>query len=194
MPEQHQPGPGHPRPGQSEVAHAQAVRPEAGRPEAGQSAVTQAAAGRRPGWPDGATTAAVYAVLVLLGLAQGVFGAFFFAAGPVPLAAIIFDLLIFSTCLFGGWGARRPAGALAPAVGWFCATFVLAMSTPAGSIVITAGSAGEWFLFGGAASAAAGVVAGFVIWSRASAVRSGAIQSGAVRSGAVRSSTRRPRP
>lgn len=114
-------------------------------------------------------TAALYLVLLLFGLAQGVLGSFFYSAGPVPLAAIGFDLLLFATCLFGGWGTERPAGALMVAAGWLAATFTLALGTPAGSVVIVAGNAGQWFLFGGAASAAAGVVTAFVAWTRASA-------------------------
>ena len=37
-----------------------------------------------------------------------------------------------------------------PAVGWFIASFVMAMGTPGGSIVITNSGPGKWYLFGGA--------------------------------------------
>jgi hypothetical protein len=60
-----------------------------------------------------------------------------------------------------------------PAVGWFVAAFVLAMGTKGGSVLITNTSAGEWFLFGGAACAAAGALAAFARWSRTSARRRG---------------------
>jgi hypothetical protein len=42
---------------------------------------------------------------------------------------------------------------------------ILAMGTAGGSVLITNTGAGQWFLFGGAVCAAAGVVIGFVRWS-----------------------------
>jgi hypothetical protein len=106
-------------------------------------------------------------MLFLLGVAEGVVGSFHYSGGigPVPGAALGFDALILVTCLLAAWGMYRPVGGLMPAVGWFAASFVLAMRTPGGSIVITNTAAGKWFLFGGAACAAAGVVASFTIWS-----------------------------
>jgi hypothetical protein len=59
----------------------------------------------------------------------------------------------------------RTAGGLAPAVGWFLTAFLLASGTSGGSVVITASTAGTWFLFGGVVTTAAGLVAGFA-WSR----------------------------
>ncbi|GEM_PF-2243688 len=116
---------------------------------------------------DLAVTICGYLMLFLFGASQALLGAFFYSSGPVPLAAIAFDLAIFGTCVLGGWGMRRPAGGLAPAAGWFLAAFVLASGTPGGSILITATAAGSWFLFGGAATAAAGLVVAFTVWSRA---------------------------
>lgn len=116
--------------------------------------------------PGAGLTLLVYLALVLFGLAQGVVGAFYYGAGPAPAAAVAFDLAIFATCVLGGWGTRRSLGALAPAAGWLVATFVLALGTPSGSVIIAAGMAGEWFLFGGALGAAAGVVAGLLVRSR----------------------------
>jgi len=111
-------------------------------------------------------TIALYLALFLLGLAEAMVGAFFYSVGPVPLAAVGFDLAIAGTCLFGGWGMSRPSGGLAPAAGWLIGVFVLASGTPAGSVLITATRAGSWFLVGGAISAAAAVVAAFIVWTR----------------------------
>lgn len=111
-------------------------------------------------------TTLTYLALFLFGMAQGVLGAFFYNSGPPPLASLGFDAAIFATCLLGAWGTRRAAGGFVPAAGWFVAAFVLASGTRAGSVVITATSGGEWFLFGGAASAMAGVIVGFTRWSR----------------------------
>jgi hypothetical protein len=74
---------------------------------------------------------------------------------------------------------RRPLGALMPAVGWFVASFVLAMGTAGGSVLITNTSGGTWFLFGGALCAVAGVLVSFVLWSpaRARAARRGGSRS-----------------
>jgi hypothetical protein len=105
-------------------------------------------------------------MLFLLGVGQALVGAFFYSSGPVPLAAIGFDLAIFCSCVVGGWGMRRPLGGLAPAAGWFLAAFVLGSGTSGGSVLITASTAGTWFLFGGSACGAIGVVVVFTIWSR----------------------------
>jgi hypothetical protein len=123
-----------------------------------------APSGANPG-AGRAAAVGVYLTLLLFGAAQAVLGAFFFDSGPVPLAAIGFDVAIFGTCLLGGWGTRRSAGGLAPALGWFLTAFLLASGTSGGSVVITATAAGTWFLFGGAAATAAGLIVGFVLWS-----------------------------
>jgi hypothetical protein len=107
-----------------------------------------------------------YLALFLFGMAQGVLGAFFYNSGPPPLASLAFDLLILGTCLLGAWGTERAVGAFLPAAGWFIATFVLASGTSGGSVIVSATSGGEWFLFGGAAGAMIGVIAGFTIWAR----------------------------
>ena len=122
---------------------------------------------------------ACYAMLFVLGIAEGVIGAFHYSGrlGPVPGAALGFAVLILVTCLLAAWGMYRPVAGLMPAVGWFAASFVLAMPTPGGSIVITNTTAGRWFLFGGAACAAAGVVASFTIWSAGRGSRPGELPS-----------------
>jgi hypothetical protein len=112
-------------------------------------------------------------MLFLLGVAEGVIGSFHYSGGigGLPGAALGFDVLILVTCLFATWGMRRPTAGFMPAVGWFAASFVLAMRTPGGSIVITNTAAGKWFLFGGALCAAAGVVASFTAFPAARAPR-----------------------
>jgi len=111
-------------------------------------------------------TTVTYLALFGFGIAQGVVGAFYYGAGPALLAAVGFDVAILATCLLGAWGTRHALGGFTPAVGWFIATFVLASGTSGGSVIITASSAGEWFLFGGAIGAMIGVVAGFTLWAR----------------------------
>lgn len=118
----------------------------------------------RPG--DTALTVVTCVMLGLFGMMQALVGAFFYGAPPMPVVAIGFDLAILATCLIGGWGLGRPLGGVIPAIGWFIVAFVLASGTSGGSVVITASAAGEWFLFGGAACATAGVVATTTIWSR----------------------------
>jgi len=111
-------------------------------------------------------TGGAYLMLFLLGAMEGLLGCFWYGSGPVPLAALAFDALLLATSLLAAWGMRKPVGGLMPAVGWFLASFVLAMGTKGGSVVITNTSAGKWFLFGGSATAVAAAVAAFVRWSR----------------------------
>ena len=119
-------------------------------------------------------------MLLLLGALEGLIGCFQYgrALGFFPVGAVAFAVAIGVTCVLGAWGMRRPLGGLMPAVGWFITSFVLAMGTPGGSVVITNTTAGKWYLFGGAACAAAGVVFGFVRWSPA---RTGASRRGGLR-------------
>jgi hypothetical protein len=115
---------------------------------------------------DTALTVATCVVLALFGMAQALVGAFFYGAGPAPVASLGFDAAIAATCLLGAWGLGRPLGGVIPALGWFVVAFVLASGTGGGSVLITASTAGEWFLFGGAACATAGLVAAMTIWSK----------------------------
>ena len=111
-------------------------------------------------------TTVTYLALFAFGIAQGLVGSFYYGAGPAPLAAVGFDAAILATCLLGAWGTQHSLGGFTPAVGWFIATFVLASGTSGGSVIITASSAGEVFLFGGAVGAMIGVVAGYTLWAR----------------------------
>ncbi len=123
-----------------------------------------------------------YCLLLVFGLLLGMIGSFQYnrALGSFPVAAPAFAVATGLTCVLGGWAMRRPLGALMPAVGWFVAAFVLAMSTPGGSVVITNTSGGKWFLFGGALCAVAGVLISFMLWSPA---RTGAARRTGWRSG-----------
>lgn len=114
---------------------------------------------------DIALTIAAYLALLLFGAAQGLLGTFFYAVGPVPLAALGFDVAILATCLLGGWGMRKGVAGLAPAAGWVALVFLLATGTSQGSVLVTASTAGESFLFGGSACVAIGVVTCFAKWS-----------------------------
>jgi hypothetical protein len=101
-----------------------------------------------------------YALLTLLGLAEGVLGSFQYSravTGPVPLSAIGFAVAIFATCALGGWAMRTLPGALLPALGWFAASFVLASPNAGGSVIIANTTAGEWYLYGGAVGALLGL-------------------------------------
>jgi hypothetical protein len=110
-----------------------------------------------------------YCLLLVFGALLGMIGSFQYnrALGSFPVAAPAFAVGIGVTCVLGGWGMRRPLGALMPAVGWFVASFVLAMGTAGGSVLITNTSGGKWFLFGGALCAVAGVLVSFMLWSPA---------------------------
>jgi uncharacterized membrane protein len=113
-----------------------------------------------------ALNAAVYLVLFVLGAVQGVIGSFQYSQSPVPLIAIIFVAAIFATCVLAGWGLRSLTGGLLPAIGWIIASFILAMPSSNGSVIITNTSAGKWYLYGGAVAAVAGATTTFVLWAR----------------------------
>jgi hypothetical protein len=100
---------------------------------------------------------------------QGLMGSFQYGgmAGPVPVAAIGFCLLILATCLLAAWGMRSVGGALAAAIGWIVASFVLSMPMSNGSVIITNTAAGKWYLYGGTVSALAGVLGSLGGWIRA---------------------------
>ncbi|HEY2577300.1 MAG TPA: hypothetical protein VGI74_13425 [Streptosporangiaceae bacterium] len=126
--------------------------------------------GRRSAFVSGGA----YALVFLLGLAEGVVGSFQYsraAVGPVPLAALGFCIVILVTCGLAGWAMRSTAGALLPALGWFIASFGLAMPNPGGSVIIASTSAGEWYLYGGSVCALAGIGTTFLTTIRHSGGR-----------------------
>lgn len=104
-----------------------------------------------------AITVLAYVVLFVLGALQGLVGSFQYGQSPAPLVAIVFVVAIFATCALGGWAMRSRIGALLPAAGWLLASLVLSTGNAQGSVIITATTAGEWYLYGGAAGSLAGV-------------------------------------
>lgn len=113
-------------------------------------------------------TAGGYVALFLLGLVQGLIGAFQYSRGPGVLAAVLFDALILVTCVLGARGMRTALGGVLPATGWFVITLLLTSNTAGGNVVVTNTAAGMWFMFGGAVCAAGGAVYAFARWSRPS--------------------------
>lgn len=134
---------------------------------AGQGSGQPAEAGVRGDRGELIVAVGAYVLLFVLGILQGLIGTFQYsrALGSVPVGAVAFAVLIGVTCVLGAWGMRRPLGGLLPGVGWLLTSLILAMSTAGGSVLITNTAAGQWFLFGGTACTAAGVVTGFVRWS-----------------------------
>ena len=116
-----------------------------------------------------ALTIGGYVVLFVLGAVQGLFGSFQYGREPAPLIAILLAVVVFVTCAGCGWGIGTFAAGLLPAVGWILVSFVLAMSRPNGSVIITATTAGECYLYGGALAAAVGSVSAFYFRVRRSA-------------------------
>jgi hypothetical protein len=134
----------------------------------GTSTSHQASASGRSAATGGgsAVTAAAYLALLLVGGVLGLIGAFQFSRSPAPLVAILFDLAILACCVLGSRGMRTAFGGVLPAAGWFIVTVLLTSTSAGGSVIVTATSAGMWFLYGGAVCAAAGAVYAFARWSR----------------------------
>jgi hypothetical protein len=104
-------------------------------------------------------TVTTYLLLFVLGAMEAVIGCFEYpyVLGPVPVAALGFCLLVFATCLLAGAGLGSPGAALTAAAGWFAASLALSQPTSGGSVIVTNTSAGKWYLYGGAVSAAVGL-------------------------------------
>jgi hypothetical protein len=119
--------------------------------------------GRRTGQRRDLGAAAAYAALFVLGVLEGLIGCFHFghSLGGVPAASLVFCALILATSVAGAAGMGTAMGGVLPAIGWLAVSFVLTLPTAAGSVIVTNTTAGEWYLYGGAACAAAGVVASF---------------------------------
>jgi hypothetical protein len=128
---------------------------------------SQDSAGTTPSLARGggqrALTAVGYLALFLLGAVQGLIGSFQYSQSPAPLIAVILIAVIFITCAACGWGVGTLGAGLLPALGWIAVSFILAMPKANGSVIITATTAGEWYLYGGALASAAGAVASFVL-------------------------------
>jgi hypothetical protein len=109
---------------------------------------------------------AAYAVIFALGVSQGLVGSFQYSQSPVPLVAIGLDVAILATCLLAAWGMRTFGGMMAAGGGWLIMTFILAMGTHAGSVIITNTAAGEWYLYGGTLSVLVSAPATFFLLPR----------------------------
>src|SRR6202012_2125144 len=86
--------------------------------------------------------------------------------GSVPAAAFPVCPFLLDTCGFGAWGMSSVAGAIAPAVGWIVASFVLDSPSRQGSVVVAAVPSGEWYLYGGSISALLAIAVRFGPWVR----------------------------
>lgn len=123
------------------------------------------AAQRSAGHAQAFISGGAYALLFLAGLAEGVLGSFQYSRaviGHVPLAALGFVVAIFASCGLGGRAMRGLPGALFPALGWFLASFGLAMPVSGGSVIIANSGAGQWYLYGGATAALLGLGTAFI--------------------------------
>ncbi len=120
-------------------------------------------------------TGGVYGMLFVLGAVEGTIGSFQYSrtAGAVPLAALAFCAALLVTCLLAAWAIRAVSGAVVPAIGWILASFVLSMPVSNGSVIITASTPGEWYLYGGALSAAIAVGASFSVSIRTARTQPG---------------------
>jgi hypothetical protein len=95
---------------------------------------------------------ALYAVLLVLGVTQGLIGSFQYGQSPVPWVAVGLDALLLASCVLGGWGTGSFGGAMCVAAGWILTSFYLSMGTHEGSVIITNTAAGKWYLYGGTLS------------------------------------------
>jgi hypothetical protein len=139
-----------------------------GQPEGQQQEMAVPAVSAPAEHGDAFVTGGVYGVLVLLGGVEAMIGSFEYSwmAGPIPAAALGCCAAILLTCLLAGWAMHSLAGALLPALGWIIVSFVLAMPGAQGSVIITNTPAGQWYLYGGAVSAAIGIAVASAIWIR----------------------------
>lgn len=117
---------------------------------------------------DAFVTGGAYGVLFVLGAVEALMGSFQYSwmVGLVPAAALGCCAALLLTCLLAGWAMRSLGGALIPAIAWIIVSFILAMPDAPGSVIITNTTAGRWYLYGGAISAAIGVAGAFVLWVR----------------------------
>jgi len=117
---------------------------------------------------DGFVSGGAYGVLFVLGAAEAILGSFQYGwmLGPAPAAALGCCAALIATCMLAGWAMRSLAGALVPATAWIVVSFVLAMPDAPGSVIITNTTAGKWYLYGGALSAAIGIAGAFALGIR----------------------------
>jgi len=115
--------------------------------------------------------ALVYSVLVLLGAALGLWGAFLvpvrLPGGVEGLADVIAVVGNLAVGLLAAWGARTVPAAAMPGIGWLIAVLAVgSVARPGDEVVIPArlgtdpgiGTVGTIFLFAGAAGAVVAVM------------------------------------
>ncbi|MFI6904179.1 DUF6113 family protein [Nonomuraea sp. NPDC050394] len=95
---------------------------------------------------------AAYGMLLVLGLAMGLVGGFTHAwhLGQIPIAAVVWVLLLFGTCWGAGRLMRSKLGAGLVAVGWLLVSMAFSLKWAAGDLVIAGDLAGYLYLYGGA--------------------------------------------
>ncbi|MET7328718.1 DUF6113 family protein [Nonomuraea sp. NPDC005650] len=113
---------------------------------------------------ESALGGAAYGMLFVLGVVIGVVGGFThpdprWQVGPVPVAAIVWVLVLFAVCLGAGKLMRAKLGAFITAVGWLLVTMPFTLKLSAGDLVIADGLPGYVYLYGGLA----GIVAAYVL-------------------------------
>ena len=114
----------------------------------------------------GVLAVAVYVVIFVLGAVQGLIGSFQYSQPPAPLVAIGLDAVILATCVLAAWGAKSFGGAVVAAGGWLVASFIMAMGTHGGSVIITNTVAGQCYLYGGTLAVLLGALAAFLMLTR----------------------------
>ncbi|MER7501934.1 DUF6113 family protein [Nonomuraea pusilla] len=101
---------------------------------------------------ESALGGAAYGMLFVLGVVMGVVGGFthpVWQAGPVPVAAVCWVLVLFGVCLGAGRLMRTRLGVVAPALGWLLVTMPFTLQLGSGDLVIAQGAAGYVYLYGG---------------------------------------------
>ncbi|WP_214327050.1 DUF6113 family protein [Nonomuraea sediminis] len=102
---------------------------------------------------EAALKGAAYGMLFVLGLAMGLVGGFTqaFKVGVVPVAAIIWVIVLFCVCLAAGRVMRARLAAALPALGWLLVSMPLSFQLAPGDLVIE-GWSGIIYLYGGMAA------------------------------------------
>ncbi|MBB5080942.1 DUF6113 family protein [Nonomuraea endophytica] len=95
---------------------------------------------------------AAYGMLLVLGLAMGLVGGFTHAwhLGQIPIASVVWVLLLFGICWGAGLMMRSKLGAGLVAVGWLLVSMAFSLKWAAGDLVIAGDLAGYLYLYGGA--------------------------------------------
>ncbi|TDE30726.1 DUF6113 family protein [Actinomadura sp. 6K520] len=132
-------------------------------PDRGPAGGATAAAADRPDGEaplDAVVSGAAYAVLGLLGAVFGVFGSFAqnWTFGPVPVAALVLAVLVFSMVRLAGLGMGGRLGATIPAAMWGVMAFVMSVRRAEGDLAVPGTTAGYVYIIGGMVAAVAGVM------------------------------------